>query len=199
MVSRSTDSFRSAAGEPQLPTTSAGVFLVCWNFSDATENNSWTLAGNGEMRGFSSYSSIAQCPGLTSTSTKKRLLALEPRRFELFVKDLLVSTGFEQVEVTRFSQDGGIDVNARVGAAVWAIPNLLVQVQAKRWLHTVGRKEVAELRGSLQPHAAGCIVTTSQFSRAALIESREPGKVPITVINGLELAGLTHAASMTLD
>lgn len=130
---------------------------------------------------------------------RKRLLAFEPRRFELFVRDLLVSTGFEQVEVTRFSQDGGIDVNARVGPSVWAIPNLLVQIQAKRWLHTVGRKEVAELRGSLQQHAAGCIVTTSQFSRAALIESNEPGKVPITVINGLELAGLTHAANMTLD
>jgi restriction endonuclease Mrr len=84
-------------------------------------------------------------------------------------------------------------------ASVWAVQNLLVQIQAKRWLHTVGRKEVAELRGSLQPHAAGCIVTTSQFSCAALVESRAPGKVPITVINGLELAGLTHAANMALD
>ncbi len=130
---------------------------------------------------------------------RKRLLAFEPRRFELFVRDLLVRTGFEQVEVTRFSQDGGIDVNARLGTSVWAVQNLLVQIQAKRWLHTVGRKEVAELRGSLQPHATGCIVTTSQFSRAALVESREPGKVPITVINGLELAGLTHTANMALD
>jgi hypothetical protein len=130
---------------------------------------------------------------------RKRLLAFEPRQFELFVKDLLIRTGFEQVEVTRFSQDGGIDVNARLGASVWAVQNLLVQIQAKRWLHTVGRKEVAELRGSLQPHAAGCIVTTSQFSCAALIESRAPGKVPITVINGLELAGLTHAANLALD
>ena len=143
---------------------------------------------------------ITSGPGIeTLELIRKRLLAFDPRRFELFVRDLLVSTGFEQVEVTRFSQDGGIDVNARVGAAVWAIPKLLVQVQAKRWLHTVGRKEVAELRGSLQQHAAGCIVTTSQFSRAALIESREPGKVPITVINGLELAQLTHKANMALD
>lgn len=122
---------------------------------------------------------------------RRKLLALEPRGFELFVRDLLQRTGFEQVEVTRFSQDGGIDVNARPGRNSWPIRNLLVQVQAKRWLHTVGRKEVAELRGSLQPHAAGCIVTTSHFSRAALLESSEPGKVPITVIDGYELAQWT--------
>lgn len=74
-----------------------------------------------------------------------------------------------------------------------------MQVQAKRWLHTVGRKEVAELRGSLQPHAAGCIVTTSQFSRAAILESQEPGKIPITIINGIDLAELTRAAQLQID
>jgi hypothetical protein len=129
---------------------------------------------------------------------RRKLLALEPRGFELFVRDLLQRTGFEQVEVTRFSQDGGIDVNARPGRSAWPIRNLLVQVQAKRWLHTVGRKEVAELRGSLQPHAAGCIVTTSHFSRAALVESCEPGKVPITVIDGYELAHWTQEAQLVL-
>jgi hypothetical protein len=130
---------------------------------------------------------------------RKRPLAFEPRQFGLFVRDLLIRTGFEQVEVARFSQDGGINANARLDASVWAVQNLLVQIQAKRWLHTVGRGEVAQLRGSVQPHTAGCIVTTSQFSCAALVESRAPGKVPITVINSLELAGLTHAANMALD
>lgn len=130
---------------------------------------------------------------------RKKLLAIEPRRFETFIKELLVNTGFEKVEVTRYSQDGGIDVNARAGSKAWAIRDLLVQVQAKRWLHTVGRREIAELRGSLQPHAAGCIVTTSQFSRAAILESLEPGKTPITIINGIELAGLTQAAHMQIE
>ena len=62
---------------------------------------------------------------------------------------------------------------------MWALGDWLVQIQAKRWIHTVGRKEVAELRGSLQPFARGTIVTTSHFSKAALTESREHGKSPI--------------------
>lgn len=130
---------------------------------------------------------------------RKRLLALEPREFEFFIRDLLGRSGFERVEVTKFSQDGGIDVNARPGRSAWPIRDLQIQIQAKRWLHTVGRKEVAELRGSLQPHAAGCIVTTSQFSRAAILESHEAGKIPITVIDGYQLADWTRQVQFPLD
>ena len=129
---------------------------------------------------------------------RRQLLAYEPRRFEEVIRDLLRQSGFEQVEVTRYSQDGGIDVNATPGKASWPIRNLLIQVQAKRWMHTVGRKEVAELRGSLQPHAAGCIVTTSHFSRAALGESKEFGKIPITTIDGYELANIVKLLNHSL-
>lgn len=130
---------------------------------------------------------------------RRQLLALQPRQFELAIKSLLEQSGFERVEVTQYSQDGGIDVNARPGKMAWPMRNLLVQVQAKRWLHTVGRKEVAELRGSLQAHAAGCIVTTSHFSRAALSESSETGKVPITMIDGHELAHVISSLKLRLD
>lgn len=130
---------------------------------------------------------------------RKRLLSFDPRQFEIFLRDLLVESGFLGVEVTKYSQDGGIDVNALPGPRSWPIRKLLVQLQAKRWLHTVGRKEVAELRGSLQPHAAGCIVTTSHYSRAALGEAAAPGKVPINLIDGYELAGLVNSLGLKLD
>lgn len=129
---------------------------------------------------------------------RRRLLGYEPRQFEHVIHDLLQQSGFEQVEVTKYSQDGGIDVNARPGKLSWPLRHLLVQLQAKRWLHTVGRKEVAELRGSLQPHACGCIVTTSHFSRAALVESTEAGKTPITAIDGYELANIVNSLSLRL-
>jgi hypothetical protein len=129
---------------------------------------------------------------------RRKLLAYEPRQFEHVIHCLLEQSGFEHVEVTKYSQDGGIDVNARPGLRSWPIRHLLIQLQAKRWLHTVGRKEVAELRGSLQPHAAGCIVTTSHFSRAALGESTEPGKVPIAVIDGYELANIVKVLNLQL-
>ena len=117
-----------------------------------------------------------------------KLLSMEPRQFEGFIKDLLVHSGFTEVCVTKYSADGGVDVNARVGRGVWIFENALVQVQAKRWLHSVGRKEVAELRGSLQPFAKGAVVTTSHFSKAAINEAREEGKIPITLVDGYRLS-----------
>jgi len=81
-------------------------------------------------------------------------------------------------------------VNAFAGVSMWPICGLLLQVQAKRWLHTVGRREVAELRGSLQPFARGAVVTTSHFSRAAIAEASEAGKNPIALIDGHTFAGI---------
>lgn len=119
---------------------------------------------------------------------RRELLAMPPRKFEIFVKDLLLHCGFRDVCVTQFSADGGVDVTAKVGARIWILENTLVQVQAKRWLHSVGRKEVAELRGSLQPFARGAVLTTSHFTRAALYEATEDGKNPIVLIDGFRLS-----------
>jgi Restriction endonuclease len=117
-----------------------------------------------------------------------KLLAMAPKNFEFFLKDLLLHCGFSDVCVTRFSADGGVDVNARASGRNWIFENTLVQVQAKRWLHSVGRKEVAELRGSLQPFARGAVVTTSHFSKAAISEASEDGKNPITLVDGFRLS-----------
>jgi hypothetical protein len=127
-----------------------------------------------------------------------RMLSLTPERFEHLIRDVLVSSGFTNVCVTQYSQDGGIDVNAFVGQSMWPLKNLLVQLQAKRWLHTVGRKEVAELRGSLQPHARGAVVTTSHFSRAALNEAFEGGKQPIVLVDGFEFARVVSFCKIVL-
>jgi hypothetical protein len=121
-------------------------------------------------------------------TVRGRLLAMEPRGFEIFVKDMLIHCGFRDVCVTRFTADGGVDVNARTGGRIWIFENTLVQVQAKRWLHSVGRKEVAELRGSLQPFARGAVLTTSHFSKAAINEACEQGKNPIALVDGFRLA-----------
>ena len=130
---------------------------------------------------------------------RRALLNIKPEKFEHVVKDALKATGFERAAVTRFSADGGIDVNAYAGPTLWPYRNGLLQVQAKRWIHTVGRREVAELRGSLQLHAQGAIVTTSFFTKSAIIEAAEHTKKPIVLINGVEfaavLARLGHSES----
>lgn len=124
---------------------------------------------------------------------RRSLLGVNPERFEHVVKEALTATGFERVAVTRFTGDGGIDVNAFAGPLLWPYRDGLLQVQAKRWLHTVGRREVAELRGSLLPHAHGAVVTTSFFSKAAITEASEAAKKPIVLVNGLEFAAILDA------
>lgn len=139
---------------------------------------------------------VATVPGDVATELEAlrcKLLSLDPRSFELLVQRTLKASGYMNVEVTRYSQDGGIDVNASFGTAAWSARECRAQVQAKRWLHTVGRKEVAELRGSLQSDGIGCLITTSHFSRAALTEAVEPGKFPITLVNGHQFASILVA------
>jgi len=63
-----------------------------------------------------------------------------------------------------------------------------IVLQAKRWLHSVGRKEVAELRGSLQQFARGAVITTGHFSKAAINEASEEGKNPICLVDGFRLS-----------
>lgn len=79
-------------------------------------------------------------------------------------------------------------MNAKASNRMWIFESTFVQVQAKRWLHSVGRKEVAELRGSLQPFARGAVVTTSHFSKAAINEAGEGGKNPIALVDGFKLS-----------
>jgi hypothetical protein len=128
-----------------------------------------------------------------------RLLAKPAEQFEHFIKDLLLATGFVDVSVTRYSQDGGVDVNAYASTIMWPVERMLVQVQAKRWLHTVGRKEVAELRGSLEPFARGAVVTTSHYSKAAVVEASNAGKTPIVLVDGYSLARIVRRAGMQVD
>ncbi len=131
-------------------------------------------------------------------SIRGQLLGVAPERFEHIVRDALHASGFQNVTVTQYSQDGGVDVNAKAGALMWPIRDLFVQIQAKRWLHTVGRREVAELRGSLQPFARGAVVTTSHYSRAAIAEACEAGKNPIILVDGFAFASLVHSLKIAI-
>ena len=124
--------------------------------------------------------------------TRRKMLALTPQGFEHLVKHALERSGFEKVQVTRYSQDGGIDVEAETGSSLWPLRGTLVQVQAKRWIHTVGRREIAELRGSLKNYARGAFVTTSHYSKSAVQEAVEMTKVPIVLMDGQAFAQVTE-------
>ena len=146
----------------------------------------------------SSLTKVTQVDPAKIEVIRSRLLGYSPEQFEHVIKDLLIQTGFDRVTVTKFCQDGGIDINAFTSSKMWPITNLMIQIQAKRWLHTVGRKEIAELRGSLKPFARGCVVTTSHFSRAAIAEAYESGKNPVNLMDGFELSSLIDKLNLNL-
>ena len=120
--------------------------------------------------------------------TVGRMNHLEPTAFECFVKKALVASHFREVRVTKKSSDGGVDVIARMPFTLWPVESQIIQVQAKRWLRPVGRREVAELRGSLLPRALGVLITTGNYARSAIVEADRPNLLPISLIDGHKLA-----------
>ena len=109
--------------------------------------------------------------------------------FEHLLGELLLALEFEDVEVTRYVGDRGIDLRATL--AVGGITDVQTAIQAKR--HTsgsVGGPVVRELRGGLGPHDRGLIITLSRFTKDARREASEPDRSPISLVDGEELIRL---------
>ena len=117
-----------------------------------------------------------------------RARSTSPADFEGLVGELLVAMGFEEVEVTNVSGDGGIDVRGVlvVGDAV----RIRMAVQAKRWKSNVIAPVVQQVRGSLGAHEQGLIITTSDFSTGAKKEAQRSDAAPVALIGGEQLAAL---------
>ncbi len=129
---------------------------------------------------------------------RSKLLAVNPYLFEELLKGTIERNGFHKVSVTKRSGDGGIDVNAYLDPTHYFTHDLLVQFQAKRWKHSVGRREVAELRGSLEA-AFGVLVTTSHFTKQAIQESIESGNKPVILIDGTRFAEIIMALRVPFE
>jgi len=117
-----------------------------------------------------------------------RLMKIHPRGFENLVGTLLSSIGFENVEVTKYSGDGGLDIEAEL--TVGGVTNVKTAVQVKRWKNNVSGKIVRELRGGIKTDQRGLIVTTSSFTRDAVREAAEEGKTPISLVDKNKLLDL---------
>ncbi|MFD2608074.1 restriction endonuclease [Deinococcus taklimakanensis] len=110
-------------------------------------------------------------------------------RFEHLIRDLLEKMGYSNVEVTKQSSDGGIDVVAEFSAGVTSFREA---IQVKRLTSNVSSDVVDALRGSLHKARAlkGTIFTTSGFTKAALAAATPENVVPITLVPGDKLIDL---------
>ncbi len=118
----------------------------------------------------------------------EQLKECDPIVFEHIVAQLLIAIGYEEVRVTKRSNDGGIDIHAIFSArGVTRVPTAL---QVKRWRKPVGRPEVQRLRGSLKSTQQGVIVTTSHFAKPAIKDAAREDGNPVHLIDGSLLADL---------
>lgn len=112
------------------------------------------------------------------------LARVSPYNFEHLVKTLMERSGFVEVQVTRASADGGIDIVGYVGDDNRFLAGTFVQAQVKRWRHAVGSVELNNFRGAMDPVAKGIFITTSTYTRAAIAEARKATKTRISLIDG---------------
>jgi restriction system protein len=119
----------------------------------------------------------------------RELKKLSPEAFEHFSKRLLDIYGFEDVEVTAVSGDGGIDGygKLRVGLA-----HMRVAFQCKRWTKSnVGRPAIDRFRGAIQgEYEQGIFFTTAKFVPAAQGASIKRGAVPVILVDGPSMVDL---------
>ena len=67
-----------------------------------------------------------------------QLMDLAPVRFEELVALMLVEMGFENIEVTKFQSDGGIDVRGTL--LIGDVVRIKMAVQVKRWKSNIQRQ-----------------------------------------------------------
>jgi HJR/Mrr/RecB family endonuclease len=132
-------------------------------------------------------SAIKQAKRDISQNVRKHIEQMDPIAFEWLVRALLLKLGYKDVNVTKASGDGGVDVRARLVAGGIASQKTCIQVKRQP---SVGRPIVQKIRGSLSAHEAGLLVTSGTFTDGAREEAIDPHKIPIALVDGAKLTEL---------
>jgi len=113
---------------------------------------------------------------------------MHPSAFERLSQRLLREAGFTKVEVRGKSNDGGID---GLGVLRVNLVSFQVYFQCKRWVGSVGSKDIRDFRGAVQGRAdKGLFITTGHFTSQASDEATRDGAIAIDLIDGDRLCDL---------
>jgi len=121
---------------------------------------------------------------------KARLLDLSPRAFELFAGDLLVYIGLQNIAVTRYTGDGGIDAHGDL-VAVSGLACVPTGVQVKRHRRNIGRPDIDRFIGALAgAYRHGIFITTSQYADQARAKAISSPVIRVDAIDGDQIVAL---------
>ncbi|MHB0756880.1 restriction endonuclease [Polaribacter sp. M15] len=110
------------------------------------------------------------------------LSVINPFEFERLIQRLLREAGFEKVKVTKKTNDGGID-----GFGFYPINHFIslkIMFQCKRFKSSISSPMIRDFRGAIVGRAdKGLFITTSYFSKDAIIEANRDGFTHIELID----------------
>jgi restriction system protein len=119
------------------------------------------------------------------------LRSISPTGFEKVCRELLRESGFENVEVTGGSADGGIDGYGTLEINPFVSFRVLFQCKRYAKGNLVSRAQVGDFRNTMLGRAEkGIIITTSGFSNAAIQEARREGAPQVELVDGDKLVDM---------
>ncbi len=147
-------------------------------------------------------SSVAPLPASWGASSREQLLSilksLSPSGFERICQRLLREAGFEKVEVTGRSGDGGIDGNGVL--QINPFVSFHVLFQCKRYEGNVTAPQVRDFRGAMMGRAEkGIILSTGSFTADAQREAARDGVQPIELVDGDKLVEMFEQLDLGMN
>lgn len=122
---------------------------------------------------------------------------LPPEGFERLCQRLLREAGFEQVQVTGRTGDGGIDGHGVLQLNPFV--SFRVLFQCKRYAGSVGPEKVRDFRGAMAGRTdKGIILTTGSFTQLAATEAARDGVPPIELVDSDGLINLLEELKLGL-
>ena len=116
------------------------------------------------------------------------LRSLSPTGFEKVCRELLRESGFENVEITGGSADGGIDGYGTLEINPFVSFKVLFQCKRYAKGNLVSRAQVGDFRNAMIGRAEkGMIITTSAFTNAAVQEANREGAPQVELVDGIKL------------
>jgi restriction system protein len=116
------------------------------------------------------------------------LRSLSPVGFEKICRELLRESGFENVEVTGGSADGGIDGHGTLEINPFVSFKVLFQCKRYAKGNLVSRAQVGDFRNAMIGRAEkGIIITTSSFTNSAVQEANREGAPQVELVDGVKL------------